>query len=81
MTRRLLSFSDLHEMGIPLSAQSIRSRVRQGTFPKPIALGQKRVWIDSEINAWIDKLAKKKARRVGQTRRAKRTRKTYSSSP
>ncbi len=40
--------------GIPRS--TLYLRIRQGTFPKPISLGERSVaWIETEINEWVDR--------------------------
>lgn len=38
-----------------LSRSTIYERMRQGAFPRQIALGAKSVgWLESEVEAWID---------------------------
>jgi prophage regulatory protein len=38
-----------------LARSSIYARVKNGTFPAPISLGERAVgWLESEIVAWID---------------------------
>jgi prophage regulatory protein len=40
-----------------LSRSSIYIRISQGTFPKPIKLGEHAIgWVESEIDDWIGKL-------------------------
>ncbi len=42
---------------VGLSRSSIYSRVRAGTFPKPVQLGERAVgWLESEIDEWIANL-------------------------
>lgn len=37
-----------------LARSTIYERVKAGTFPSPIALGEKAVgWVESEIDSWI----------------------------
>lgn len=37
-----------------LSRSTIYSRIKAGTFPAPVSLGEKAVgWVESEIDAWI----------------------------
>jgi prophage regulatory protein len=37
-----------------LSRSTIYQRIKDGTFPRPISLGQKAVgWLENEIDAWI----------------------------
>lgn len=48
-----------------LSRSTIYTRVREGTFPRPIALGDDARavgWIEAEINTWIaEQIAKSRA--------------------
>ena len=38
-----------------LSRSTIYAQIQNGTFPKPISLGERSVaWIDDEITDWID---------------------------
>ena len=38
-----------------LSRSTIYDRIKAGTFPAPISLGEKAVgWIESEIDAWLN---------------------------
>lgn len=37
-----------------LSRSTIYLRIQEGTFPKPINLGERAVgWVESEIDAWL----------------------------
>ena len=37
-----------------LSRSTIYDRIKAGTFPAPISLGEKAVgWIESEVDAWL----------------------------
>ncbi len=37
-----------------LSRSTIYDRIKAGTFPAPISLGEKAVgWIESEVNGWL----------------------------
>jgi len=39
-----------------LKTSSIYEKVAEGTFPKPIPLGERAVgWIEDEVEAWIEK--------------------------
>lgn len=43
-----------------LSRSTIYSRVKQGTFPAPVLLGERAVgWVDSEIQQWLEEQIKK----------------------
>lgn len=38
-----------------LSETEIRRRMKEGTFPQNVSIGEKRIaWLESEISAWID---------------------------
>jgi prophage regulatory protein len=39
-----------------LSRSSIYAKVAAGTFPKPVKQGASSAWVDSEVQAWIDRL-------------------------
>jgi prophage regulatory protein len=46
-----------------LSRTVIYRRIADGTFPKPVALGQRAIgWRESDIIDWIDSLTTKSAR-------------------
>ncbi len=55
---RLIPFERLApEKGIQYSRAQIWRKVKDGTFPKPVKAGAARnAWLDSEIDAWIDRL-------------------------
>jgi predicted DNA-binding transcriptional regulator AlpA len=40
--RKLLTFRELKQLGIPYSRTTIWFKVRQGTFPKPVKIGANR---------------------------------------
>lgn len=40
---------------VGLSRSSIYLKISQGTFPKPISLGERAVgWLESDIQSWIE---------------------------
>ncbi|MDF4024099.1 AlpA family phage regulatory protein [Luteibacter sp. PPL201] len=39
-----------------LSRSSIYAKVAEGTFPRPVKRGSSSVWVDTEVQAWIDEL-------------------------
>jgi len=54
MTRRLLSFKDLHQQyGIPHSDTTIWRMVKNRTFPRPVKIGRRRCWDESEIDQYV----------------------------
>ena len=61
---RILSLSDLRELGIYYSRVHIYRLVKAGKFPAPIKVGQNRIgWIESEIDEWLNvKIAERDAR-------------------
>jgi predicted DNA-binding transcriptional regulator AlpA len=57
--RRLLSYADLRQLGIPFSRVWIHKLVQNGRFPRPLKLaanhdGGVNLWEKAEIDAWID---------------------------
>jgi len=55
-TDQVLRKSQLLEV-VPLSYSTIRRKINNGEFPKPIRLGANSVgWKLSEVQAWIDSL-------------------------
>ena len=60
---KVLLFRDLRpEKGIAFSRQHVFRKVRAGTFPKPIKLGEgeraTNAWLESEVDAWVAERAK-----------------------
>jgi predicted DNA-binding transcriptional regulator AlpA len=55
---RILSYQDLKDRGIKFSRQWIVHLMKEGKFPKTVMLGQGHSvgFIESEIDAWIEKL-------------------------
>ncbi len=37
-----------------LSRSSVYRFMAEGTFPKPVALGTRKAWLESEVSEWID---------------------------
>lgn len=48
----LLSIQAVHAL-VDLSPRQIQRRVEDGTFPKPISLGGRRVWPKARVKSWI----------------------------
>ncbi|WP_175772809.1 AlpA family phage regulatory protein [Paraburkholderia phenazinium] len=45
---------------IGLSRSEIYRRIKAGTFPQTLSLGQRSVgWLESDIDAWIDALSQR----------------------
>jgi prophage regulatory protein len=43
-----------------LTKSTIYDKIKEGTFPKPLKLGARAVgWLQSDINAWIDRCVAK----------------------
>ena len=58
MTKRIMKLSEV-KMVTGLSGSSIYRGADNGTFPKPIKLGERSSgWIESEVYDWIDKKIK-----------------------
>ena len=57
---RLLDFDALAEKGIKFSDTHIWRLIRSGDFPKPVKIGNRNHWIETEIDQYItDKLAQR----------------------
>ena len=53
MSLKLLKIKKVSQI-TGLGRSTIYGRVAEGTFPKPIKIGQRSsAWIESEVNAWI----------------------------
>ena len=51
---KLLHWDDLPEKGIRYTRQHLYRRIGDGTFPRPIKIGEQRVaFVESEIDDWI----------------------------
>lgn len=60
--RRLIRIREvLHLTG--LSRSGLYKRIGYGLFPAPIKLGRTSVWLESDIDAWIDALLATKDRK------------------
>jgi prophage regulatory protein len=56
--RLLLSREDLKTRGISYSRAQLYRKVRDGSFPRPVRLGDNKVaWLSGEIDQWIDRIA------------------------
>jgi len=40
---------------VGLSRSSIYARIQAGTFPSPIKMGHSSGWIETEVQAWIER--------------------------
>lgn len=54
-TRTLLKLGEVKKR-TALSRSSIYAKVAGGTFPRPVKQGSSSVWVDTEVQAWIDAL-------------------------
>ena len=51
---RVLVFTDLADRGIRYSRKHLRRKVRDGSFPPPIQLGERRIaWHEHVIDGWL----------------------------
>ncbi|HJR10040.1 MAG TPA: AlpA family phage regulatory protein [Rhodanobacteraceae bacterium] len=48
---------------VALHPATVYAMVKDGTFPKPVKLGRRSLWIESEVQAWI-------AERIKESREA-----------
>ena len=57
MALNLLSREEVKRR-VSLSTATLYLRIKAGSFPRPVRLGENRVaWVESEIDAWINALA------------------------
>ena len=55
ITRALLKLDEVKKR-TALSRSSIYAKVAAGTFPRPVKQGSSSVWVDTEVQGWIDAL-------------------------
>lgn len=53
MSNRFINLSAVEDK-TALKKSSIYAKVKTGNFPAPIKMGVRTVWIESEIDAWLD---------------------------
>jgi predicted DNA-binding transcriptional regulator AlpA len=56
MAPKILSKADLKAMGIDLNSSTIWRKTKAGQFPKPVKIGNRNGWIDSEIYQYMEGL-------------------------
>jgi prophage regulatory protein len=56
MAPKILSKADLKAMGIDFNNSTIWRKTKAGKFPKPVKIGNRNGWVDSEINEWVQGL-------------------------
>lgn len=61
--RKLIKLGEVQKR-TALGRSSIYAKVAAGTFPRPVKQGASSVWVDTEVQEWIDRLI---ARRDQQT--------------
>jgi prophage regulatory protein len=54
--RRLLDYEGLAGKGIKYSRGHIWRLIKAGRFPKPVKIGDRNTWVESEIDDLIEKL-------------------------
>jgi len=60
ITMKLLDFDALADKGIKFSDTHIWRLVRAGDFPKPVKIGNRNHWVETEIDQYIEaKLAER----------------------
>jgi len=52
MTKRFIKLDQVKQM-TSLSRAAIYKRIAHGTFPTQVKLGTTSVWLESEVEAWI----------------------------
>jgi prophage regulatory protein len=57
--RHLIKLAEVQKR-TALGRSSIYAKVAAGAFPKPVKQGASSVWVDKEVQAWIDELIEKR---------------------
>lgn len=53
MSKRFINLSAVEDK-TALKKSSIYAKVKTGDFPAPIKMGVRTVWVESEIDTWLD---------------------------
>ena len=53
MSKRFINLSAVEDK-TALKKSSIYAKVKAGDFPPPIKMGVRTVWVESEIDTWLD---------------------------
>lgn len=53
MSKRFINLSAVEDK-TTLKKSSIYAKVKTGDFPTPIKMGTRTVWVESEIDTWLD---------------------------
>ena len=57
--RHLIKLAEVQKR-TALSRSSIYAKVASGLFPKPVKQGASLVWVDTEVQRWIDELIERR---------------------
>jgi prophage regulatory protein len=53
--RKLLTYRQLRDLGVPYSRQWLKILELENRFPKHVRVSKQRIaWVDQEIQAWVD---------------------------
>jgi prophage regulatory protein len=55
-SRKLLSIRDVLQR-VPICRAGFYARVARGEAPKPVKVGGRSLWVEGELDAWVDSLA------------------------
>jgi prophage regulatory protein len=53
---KLIDRDGLRAKGINLNKATIWRKLKAGEFPRPILVGNRHAWVESEVDAYIEKL-------------------------
>lgn len=59
-SKRLLPLNEVLAR-VPVCRAYWYELVRQGEAPRPIKLGKRSLWVEAELDQWLDKLAEQRA--------------------
>jgi prophage regulatory protein len=59
-TRKLIPLPAVLAL-VPIGRAYWYELVREGKAPRPVKLGKRSLWLESEISAWVERLAEQRA--------------------
>jgi len=65
--RRLLTYDELRDHGVPYTRQHLDNLERAGKFPKRVAIGEFRIgWVEQEVDDYIEAKISARSKRIGE---------------
>lgn len=60
---KLLSLTEVRAL-VPVTRQTLHAWVQEGLFPEPVKAGRRILWLEDEVQAWVE-ARKAERQRVG----------------